>query len=216
MFLGMLNLQTFDIHSNIISNLSAGTFDPLPNLNMLDISFNGISVIDSYCFVRLNKLTVLYLHWNNLTNLYLNTFSDLSNLNNLSLSNNKLSYLEASYFTDVFKLSRLYVQGNQISYSDKNVFQNLTRLTKVYLSNNRLRGNFVLTSYFGNNVFGQFSTIYLQTNQITAFDLNISFSRFPALQFIYLYNNNMSSTKNQIAQHDNTYLIIDFTTDVII
>lgn len=131
------------------------TFEYLPQLKQLDLSYNPISLNDSSGLYALEDLESLELHGCNLTEIDDELFTHLPNLTILDLSDNQLSTLNLSIFTGLSKLRILKIEANQISeindYADfKTIMPSLEYVT---IARNEIDCDTIMEiiAYFANN-----------------------------------------------------------------
>ena len=98
---------------NVISDVSGvkGTY----NLFLLDMSFNRISIIVSFTFSNLTKLTYLDLKDNEICLIESNSFYNISSAFLLNLANNKLKTLPRNSFKNINKLITLVLYNNPLN-----------------------------------------------------------------------------------------------------
>nr|XP_060615734.1 uncharacterized protein LOC132765469 [Anolis sagrei ordinatus] len=132
-------LKTLYLAENEITNIPAGIFLGLPNLEWLDLSKNKLDSAGLHpeVFKNLTKLKRLNLDGNQLT-----TVPALpSSLQELKMNDNNLERLQRHDFQGLFKLLTLELEGNQLH--DGNVlptaFKPLGRLIYLRLDRNHFR-----------------------------------------------------------------------------
>jgi hypothetical protein len=152
------------------------------NPTYLDLSGNGIEILDYSVFRKQGQLETLILSWNMLRNLETGIFSDCTKLRNLSLSANRLSEISTSAFYGLEFLEHLDLSNNSIEELSPRVFDT------VSFSTNR-----------GNHQVSKLKHINLAQNNITIFNFEPYFpmnsnsdSSNPTFQLDYL---NVSSNR---------------------
>ncbi|XP_063152699.1 extracellular matrix protein 2-like [Candoia aspera] len=132
-------LKTLYLAENEISNIPAGVFLGLPNLEWLDLSKNKLNSTGLHpeVFKDLTKLKRLNLDGNQLTSIP----ALPSSLHELKLNDNNLAGLQRQNFRGLFRLLTLELKGNQLH--DGNVppttFRSLRRLIYLRLDQNHFR-----------------------------------------------------------------------------
>ncbi|GIY50079.1 toll-like receptor Tollo [Caerostris darwini] len=137
--LKMLNLTSCELDD--ARNIGMGTIETtrcVPELMVLDLSYNILKSIPDGIFSSLVSLKILYLNNNQLSELYPYAFSGLSRLQSLDLSNNRISHLPEQIFQQSNDILELYLQNNSLSSLTPRVFQGLRQLVGLNLSYNSL------------------------------------------------------------------------------
>ncbi len=99
-FSSLPQLQTLSLHSNNISIINPGAFNGLQNLQVLSLSRNILTELHNSMFGGLWKLRLLDLGWNRIENIQGQTFRDLVSLEELRLHGNRLRTLDATVLPD--------------------------------------------------------------------------------------------------------------------
>ena len=123
--------------NNTIKHIESGTFDPLINLEHLDLSDNKLSNIDNTLIINLSKLIHLKIENNKLTQLPTKWLP--GNLKILFMRNNQLEYLSNYTFEGTFILEEITFHLNNINIK-YNTFTRLTKLKKFDIFDSRLHG----------------------------------------------------------------------------
>ncbi|KAL8613049.1 hypothetical protein ACOMHN_008818 [Nucella lapillus] len=154
--------QVLLLSHNRMLNLSS--LPPLPNLRLLDLSYNQINYLDNHwvfehmglltrlnlrgnflkklqhgSFSGLKSLEVLDLSDNNIKTVELHAFGGLNHLSVLRLANNELYELKRTWLLPMTSLRELYLQGNYLAVIESNTFDKITSLLHVDLSDNSLK-----------------------------------------------------------------------------
>uniref|UniRef100_A0A674C7E7 LRRCT domain-containing protein n=1 Tax=Salmo trutta TaxID=8032 RepID=A0A674C7E7_SALTR len=119
-------LNELNLRSNLITNLSSGTFPS--SFEELDLKGNKLVQLLPDSFGRLTSLTHLFLSMNQLTDLPEDVFRNLTALPYLDLSENQLTSLPRTIFQDLTKIKIVHLQNNNQAF-----------LEKLYLSENNLQ-----------------------------------------------------------------------------
>lgn len=114
------------------------SFDYVPDLIRLDLSYNNINVLPHLIFRYLSKLTYLNLSHNNLTTLTWEMLVGLHSIDTLDFRVNAISFIAEDTFSNLSNLTELDLSKNKITKLPKNLFANNTKLKKLWLSDNFL------------------------------------------------------------------------------
>jgi hypothetical protein len=118
----------------MIKELKNETFSNLPKLNLLSLSNNIISSVNTYAFSNSTSLTNLSLQKNNIQ--YIPDF-DFMNLTYLDLSYNKIKIIENHLFSEEFKnLKSINFSNNELSQIEP--FQYNPNIEVIDLRNNSI------------------------------------------------------------------------------
>ncbi|XP_065807190.1 leucine-rich repeat-containing G-protein coupled receptor 5 [Labrus bergylta] len=131
---GTKSLESLTITGARITSLPASVCEQLPNLQLLDLSYNQIESLPS--FSGCESIHKIDLHHNKIEELEENTFHGLMSLRSLDLSWNKLSSVKPNSFSALPALSKLDLSSNRLSSLPLIGLQSLTHL--------RLAGNMEL------------------------------------------------------------------------
>ncbi|XP_019621920.1 PREDICTED: slit homolog 3 protein-like [Branchiostoma belcheri] len=115
-FVGLENLVLLILWSNPISDIQAGTFNPTPklqhlNLQALDLQINMFKTIPTLHY-WLPELTTLYLSTNQITDIPRDAFSKQPKLNLLRLSSNQISTLPFGAYDMLSAISTVSIYNN--------------------------------------------------------------------------------------------------------
>ncbi|KAM4615580.1 leucine-rich repeat-containing G-protein coupled receptor 5-like [Polymixia lowei] len=134
---GTKSLESLTITGARISSLPSSVCEELPDLQLLDLSFNELHTLLS--FPGCERLQKIDLHHNNIEKLTENTFHGLLSLRCLDLSWNRLSSVAPNLFLGLPALAKLDLSANQLSSLPLIGLQSLTHL--------RLAGNTELMEF---------------------------------------------------------------------
>ncbi|KAM5249200.1 leucine-rich repeat-containing G-protein coupled receptor 5 isoform 4-T4 [Hipposideros larvatus] len=104
---GTASLESLTLTGAQISSLPQAVCDQLPNLQVLDLSYNLLEDLPSFSVCQ--KLQKMNLAWNKIAVLHPNAFSTLPSLRKLDLSSNRLSSFPV---TGLHGLTHLKLTGN--------------------------------------------------------------------------------------------------------
>ena len=132
-YAGLSNLRTLWSPNNI-GRIAKGLFDPLTNLNNLQLNNSEIVYLEAGVFDRLSNLTTLSLGASeNLVQLDRGLFDRLSNLTTLDITGTRLTRLDAGIFDRLSNLQSLDLSNNLFVYVNPRVFRRLTQLRTLAL-----------------------------------------------------------------------------------
>nr|CAH7764359.1 unnamed protein product [Callosobruchus chinensis] len=127
-------LYFLDLSLNNLTTLSRGTFLGLPNLKMLNVSFNEIkNVTDAFDMKHLQNLDLSH---NNLQKLP--SFTSLKNLKVLNTSYNQIEDISEAVFDEMSSLEELYLDHNRLRVLELQHWQGLTSLRQLDIAYNLL------------------------------------------------------------------------------
>ena len=98
-FIGLSNLQTLGLASNILRTLEPNVFQKLPKLRLLSLSYNQLFKIRKDMWGGISSLKVLHLRSNKISTLPSGVFGNLPYLEELDLEFNQLKTLNQDIFT---------------------------------------------------------------------------------------------------------------------
>ena len=111
-FAGLTMLETLNLSGNGLTMLDANIFNSLATLTTLNLRENALGTLDADIFASLTMLQTLNLSDNNLTELDADVFDGLGMLQMLDLSNNALEELPDGIFSGLGMLQGVDVSGN--------------------------------------------------------------------------------------------------------
>uniref|UniRef100_A0A8C7HK07 Leucine rich repeat containing G protein-coupled receptor 5 n=1 Tax=Oncorhynchus kisutch TaxID=8019 RepID=A0A8C7HK07_ONCKI len=123
---GTKSLESLTITGARITSLPTTVCDQLPNLQVLDLSYNMIQALPS--FRGCEKIQKIDLHHNEIEELQADTFQGLTSLRSLDLAWNKLSSLNPLSFSSLPALIKLDLTSNRLSYLPVSGLHGLTHL----------------------------------------------------------------------------------------
>ncbi|CAF1402598.1 unnamed protein product [Adineta steineri] len=129
----LYNLENLILSQNKYNSLKSSN---ITYLKYLDLSSNGLQIIDSNIY---NSLEKLYLQNNELNSLQLIFLFRLNNLKELNLDFNRLTFLPEKIFQTNSYLQDLSLQGNDLNYLTNYSFYGLKYLKHLNLARNRLQ-----------------------------------------------------------------------------
>lgn len=139
MFQGLSNLSFIDMSENILSRISPSTFDTLPQLRILRLRGNHLTVS---VLTRLNPLSTIEefdVSENSLIGpLGPKTFPTMESLKDLQLSHNAFSSIKMGALQGLKNLTSLRLQHNQIDVIEDHAFSCLQLLVNLDIAHNRI------------------------------------------------------------------------------
>ncbi|XP_014841638.1 PREDICTED: leucine-rich repeat-containing G-protein coupled receptor 5 [Poecilia mexicana] len=126
---GTKGLESLTITGARITSLPSSMCEQLPNLQLLDLSYNKIQTLPS--FTGCESIQKIDLHHNEIEELRENTFTGLMTLRSLDLSWNRLSSVKPNSFFALTSLSKLDLSSNQLSSLPLTGLQSLTHIRLV-------------------------------------------------------------------------------------
>jgi Leucine-rich repeat (LRR) protein len=156
------NAKVIGIRNNRIKSILNTTFNhKAESLEVLDLSYNQLELIENGSFYFLNKLKHLDLAVNNLSYLEDEIFLPLYGLKYLNLSLNYLQLIQRKLFQSMNKLETLDLGHNPLKIIEDNSFSNLVilKILNIYsntnvlqINNQTLNGIVFLTDLYFSNV----------------------------------------------------------------
>ncbi|SPQ95785.1 unnamed protein product (mitochondrion) [Plasmodiophora brassicae] len=120
------------LYSNLLTQVSAGTFDQFTALEGLSMYSNKLTTLPDHIFDALTGLYWLTLNQNNLVSLPAGVFANQYLLESLTLSDLKLQSLSSTVFASLTHLTSLTLFNNpNLSSMPRSVFATLTSLTSL-------------------------------------------------------------------------------------
>lgn len=212
-------LNELYLRRNEITVLRHESFDSLPNLKLLDVSFNRLVKLVKP-FVKLNKIEIIQMENNRLDRF------DLilpSNLITIDLSTNNLTTIDSETFSKATKLLNVHLTDNKLIDLAPNIFVENTELFEVDLSGNRFRclpplfikSNRIVRMNLSNNLIDELPNDFF-VNQTHLIVLDLSFNRIKRLKNGFLngalnlrhlnLSNNLLSVMEPFIFYNNNHL----------
>jgi len=116
--------------------VSVETFANVSALEVLDLSYNNLRILDINILKVLPKLSLLKFERNEISEIMPGTFDKISPLEYLDLDHNRIKHLESDTFNVLVNLKYIHLQGNQLQYLHPDTFIGLPKLQSLLLSKN--------------------------------------------------------------------------------
>ncbi|XP_069797796.1 leucine-rich repeat-containing G-protein coupled receptor 6 [Narcine bancroftii] len=142
---GTTSLEILTLTRAGITSLPKGLCQQLPNLRVLELSYNQIHTLPS--FYNCQKLEEIGLQHNRITEIRADTFQQLMGLRSLDLGWNDITFIHYDAFVSLHSLKKLDLTFNQLSSLPLNGLSGLTHL--------KLKGNLALSEFFSEESFPQ-------------------------------------------------------------
>ncbi|XP_077194933.1 leucine-rich repeat-containing G-protein coupled receptor 5 [Paroedura picta] len=146
---GTRSLESLTLTGAQITTLPETACDQLPNLQVLDLSYNQLE--DLPVFTACEKLQKIDLHHNDIYKIEVGTFSQLVGLRSLDLAWNKISTIHTNAFSSLQSLIKLDLSSNLLSSFPVTGLYGLTHL--------KLTGNHALQSLISSENFPELKAV---------------------------------------------------------
>ncbi|XP_042326558.1 toll-like receptor 3 isoform X3 [Sceloporus undulatus] len=190
-----------------LSQISSSTFNGMHNTNLtiLDLSNNGLSVIENDSLVYLSNLEDLNLMNNNITRLFSHSLNGLSNVNYLNLGYSDIRKIDSAFqwlkhlkdliMDGLRNLRLLDLESNGFDEVPRMAFQGLSQLRSLNLRVNNLN----LLPEFVFDDLTSLTSLFLEKNLITAVDEKVFSKVFTHLKELNMGFNPFDCTCDGIA-----------------
>ncbi|XP_059968762.1 leucine-rich repeat-containing G-protein coupled receptor 5 isoform X3 [Mesoplodon densirostris] len=146
---GTASLESLTLTGAQISSLPQTVCDQLPNLQVLDLSYNLLEDLPSFSVCQ--KLQKIDLRHNEMYEIRANTFQQLFSLRSLNLAWNKIAIIHPNAFSTLPSLRKLDLSSNRLSSFPVTGLHGLTHL--------KLTGNHALQSLISSENFPELKVI---------------------------------------------------------
>jgi Leucine-rich repeat (LRR) protein len=168
---------------DVLPNLTirSRTFENLPFLRFLDLSFCQIASLECEAFNGLNSLETLNLQGNPLKSLVGTALWGLESVISLDLSNCELQAISPTLFCNMNKLNHLNLQNNQLAHLNPLLFSHQAELVELTLFSNCLEE--IDPELFAN--LSKLERLFLRGNKLTCLHPD-TFKELKSLKFLTL------------------------------
>ncbi|KAM9229451.1 leucine-rich repeat-containing G-protein coupled receptor 5 isoform 3-T3 [Dugong dugon] len=146
---GTASLESLTLTGAQISSLPQTVCDQLPNLQVLDLSYNQLEDLPSFSVCQ--KLQKIDLQHNEIYEIKVDTFQQLLSLRALNLAWNKIAIIHSNAFSTLPSLMKLDLSSNRLSSFPVTGLHGLTHL--------KLTGNHALQSLISSESFPELKVI---------------------------------------------------------
>ncbi|XP_058164410.1 leucine-rich repeat-containing G-protein coupled receptor 5 [Dasypus novemcinctus] len=146
---GTASLESLTLTGAQISSLPQTVCDQLPNLQVLDLSYNLLEDLPSFSVCQ--KLQKIDLRHNRIPDIRVDTFQQLLSLRSLNLAWNKIATIHPNAFSTLASLIKLDLSSNRLSSFPVTGLHGLTHL--------KLTGNHALQSLISSENFPDLKVI---------------------------------------------------------
>uniref|UniRef100_A0A4W2H9S5 Leucine rich repeat containing G protein-coupled receptor 5 n=1 Tax=Bos indicus x Bos taurus TaxID=30522 RepID=A0A4W2H9S5_BOBOX len=146
---GTASLESLTLTGAQISSLPQTVCDQLPNLQVLDLSYNLLEDLPSFSVCQ--KLQKIDLRHNEIYEIQADTFQQLFSLRSLNLAWNKIAIIDPNAFSTLPSLRKLDLSSNRLSSIPVTGLHGLTHL--------KLTGNHALQSLISSENFPELKVI---------------------------------------------------------
>ncbi|CAH1775139.1 unnamed protein product, partial [Owenia fusiformis] len=161
----------------------------MPNLKLLGLDRNNLTILGNFTFHHLGKLKRLFVRNNKIAELGALAFEGLEQLEYLFLDNNKVNKVPSGIFKKVKHLKTLSLRQNYILNLDGTMLEGLNSLDTIELDNNMIQ---TIEKYTFQH-FKSLRIVSLQSNHITTIPYGIFGHLRHSLGWIDLKGNNLSA-----------------------
>lgn len=193
-----LDVLTYSLGGNFITNVTAFDFHRLGQLRRLDLQYNQIRWLHPKTFEKLSRLEELYLGNNLLQALAPGTLAPLRKLRVLYANGNEIGRLSRGSFEGLESLVKLRLDGNVLGALPDAVFSPLGNLLYLHLEANRIR-------FLGKNAFAQLGKLRflnLSNNELQpSLRHAATFAPLRALSTLILSANSLQHLGPRVFQH---------------
>lgn len=203
--------RTPQIAKEILSVLDVSSWDDvtpsmLESIELLDVSHQEITQLQSEDFNGLTQLKTLRLEYNKICILPKNIFKDLSNLTLLMLNNNDIGELQQFHFNGLINIVSLFLGQNNLTSISKKTFHKLPQLKILSIENNNLKNLpdhiFDANDLWRLDIYGNPLTISLKLFNLfqkKSVNFAIGYSKLGIKDTIYIHSGSSSSLFSIIA-----------------
>jgi Leucine-rich repeat (LRR) protein len=128
------SLKHLYISSCNVSSMSVQSFVKVSTLEIIDLRYNYLRILDIGILKELPELFSLNLKWNEISDIIPDTSEKVIRLKYLYLDYNKIEHLESDTFRGLFNLNYITLMENKLQYLHPETFFGLPNLQTLLLS----------------------------------------------------------------------------------
>lgn len=193
---------------NNITYLVKDSFKNIPDLLILDMQENPLSVIDYGTFDYVPYLTEFVCENCNISIFYSHWFANNAHLKILILRGNQVLSFSQDSFQNSGNLKILDIGQNKLESLPNGIFHELVNLTELYLDKNRLM--YIQSTLFVNNI--NIETLHINTNQIESLS-GKPFHTLTKLKLLTLYDNKIKTIEEGTFSSNKNLEMIDLSSN---
>ena len=133
MFATSVHMLTLVILQSGVKYVQSNSFESMIRLKFLELHYNEIYVIHSFCFIGLQSIINLDLSNFNITTIHVLAFFGMFNLNNLDLSTNRISTVTASAYYGLTSIQVIDLRYNHILFTEDFKLLSLSSMNGVII-----------------------------------------------------------------------------------
>ncbi|CAB4068071.1 unnamed protein product [Lepeophtheirus salmonis] len=202
-------LERLFLSGNQISQISTEGLADMPSLR-LDISNNGITLIDKDAFKGVSNLDYLNVSYNNIKELDPSMFSNLKELYELDMSFNELTFLSSNLLASQNKLEYISLSNNQLQNLPSSLLSLDNRVKHLDLTSNFVRK-------FPDDLINKLKNLKKLLFIRNSLDklTSQSFLKLTSLESIQLHDNRIEIIDNDTFQHLHSLKHLDLSLNII-
>lgn len=207
-------VSQLNLRDNDISTVTSDLLGTMPDLDVLDVSFNSIKSLDASVFSKNKNLGKIILDNNlllSLPNFYLEGDDESFIIEYFSCNNCGLTSISKEVFANMYEIETLLLARNELEIIDENSFSNLEEVQKIDLSDNQIRmiGKNTFASNYellvihlaGNPLVFVDPALFVKNNKLQTLDVRCTKlnslwlnheTRLPFLMNLYASDNNIT------------------------
>ncbi|XP_054712158.1 toll-like receptor Tollo [Uloborus diversus] len=213
-FCGLINLKYLNLSRNALQDVKQlgleerKLFPCIPELQILDLSYNRIKYLTDEILSSLRRLRNLTFRGNQISQMSPYALIGLQRLHFIDLSNNKLSEFHPHFFHHSTEIREILLSNNSIAGFPSALFRSLSQLSHLDVSHNIISElHFLLDSFKNPN---RLSTLNLSFNRIRRLE-GTPFQSLLSLQVLHLQDNQIEYIAEKSFTHLSNLKILDLT-----
>lgn len=132
------NCSYIDLRSNLLTDLSVGTFQGINGIASLSLDHNQLSTLRNGSFQGIEALYFLTLSSNRLASIETGVFQNFTQIKYINLNDNYLTTIGMGVFQGLHSLMQLHLASNHLRHMDLHLFRDLNNIVTLNMSRNRL------------------------------------------------------------------------------